>query len=120
MAKREIERGRQLGDQGYLSKKEQDDVTIGLPNRVNLLCPSSYLLIAPKGTCIKIQKNVSVSLQLEFLFICRSVSSSTQSMHMNTSTSTGKSPISQTFTIFKFIPSGVTSSICAALKISQT
>jgi len=42
-----------------LSKREQDDITIGHPNRVNLLCPNSYLLIAPKGTAIKVQKNVS-------------------------------------------------------------
>ena len=45
-----------------LSKKEQDDVTIGLPNQTNLLCPTCYLLIAPKGTTIKIQKNVSYRL----------------------------------------------------------
>ena len=45
-----------------LSKKEMDDVTIGKPNQKNLLCPTSLLLIAPKGTCIKIQKHVSVFL----------------------------------------------------------
>ena len=41
-----------------LSKKDQDDVTIGQPNSVNIVCPNSNLLIAPKGALVKVQKNV--------------------------------------------------------------
>jgi hypothetical protein len=42
-----------------LSKKEQDDSSIGLQNQTNLLCPTCYLLIAPKGSVVKVAKNVS-------------------------------------------------------------
>ena len=50
----------QTHDGFSLSKKEMDDVTIGKPNHLNLICPNCFLLIAPKGTCTKIHKNVSV------------------------------------------------------------
>ena len=42
-----------------LSKKEQDDMTVGLPNERHVVCKFCKYILSPEGLSVKIVKNVS-------------------------------------------------------------
>ena len=48
--------------QGFsLSKKEQDDVTVGLPNQRHVVCTFCKRILIPEGCAFKVFKNVGNS-----------------------------------------------------------
>lgn len=52
-----------------LSKKEQDDMTVGLANDRHVICKFCKYILIPEGLAVKIVKNVSFSTIQIHMFI---------------------------------------------------